>query len=361
MITTAPPKVTTAPSIKPISGQRKWLRIILLIVLGYEAAGCLLGGSFLIAAPDGRLMDLPVSLMNGFFPDFFIPGIILFALGILNTVAFIAVLRKSKSDWVMASLALYGLIIWFWIEITILQELHWLHIMWGLPVIIGAIVSLPLIPKHNLTLLKGLLISGIMASLLYISMNVFIPMRYAGYNSFSQTVSEISAIDAPTRPLWVVWASVYSMLLIAFGIGILLSASRSRPLRIVGILMIVHAVIGIFWPPMHQREFLAAGGKSLTDTLHIVWTFITVPLFMLEIGFGAAAFGKRFRWYAVATIVVMIFFGMLTGMASPQMEANLPTPWLGVWERIIIGAFMIWVIVFAVKLLQKRFAFSLLA
>ena len=33
--------------------QANWQRLVLLIVLSYEAVGCLLGGSFLVAAPDG--------------------------------------------------------------------------------------------------------------------------------------------------------------------------------------------------------------------------------------------------------------------------------------------------------------------
>lgn len=43
-------------------GQRKWRRITLLTVLGYEGAGALLGGTLLVAKPDGRYMDMPVSL-----------------------------------------------------------------------------------------------------------------------------------------------------------------------------------------------------------------------------------------------------------------------------------------------------------
>ena len=91
--------------------------MILLFVLGYEGAGALLGSVLLVAAPDGRLMSMPVSIMHGSFPDFLIPGIILFALGIVNTVAFFAVLRKSRFDWIMASIALVGMLTWFWIVV----------------------------------------------------------------------------------------------------------------------------------------------------------------------------------------------------------------------------------------------------
>ena len=101
--------------------QPLWQRLILLIVLGYEGLGSLLGGGMLAAAPDGRYMQMPVDMMHGIFPDFLIPGIILFGLGILNTFAFFAVLRRKPSDWFMASLAMGGMLIWFIVEIIILH------------------------------------------------------------------------------------------------------------------------------------------------------------------------------------------------------------------------------------------------
>ena len=201
---------------------------------------------------------------------------------------------------------------------------------------------------------KMLLLCGILSSLLYAIMNLLTAMLYEGYSSVSQTVSELSAIDAPTRPLWVALAVIYALLVIAFGFGLIKSAVVNRRLRIVGVLLIVSAVIGFFWPPMHQRTVLAAGGGTLTDTLHIVFTLVTVPLMMLAIGFGAAAFGKRFRLYSVATLVVLILFGILTGLQGPQISANMPTPMIGVWERINIGVYMLWIAVLAVILLQEE-------
>lgn len=127
---------------------RPWQRIILLVILGYETAGCISGGSLLAASPDGRLMDMSISIMNGFFPDFLIPGIMLIGLGILNTGAFVSVLKRSRFDWLLAGLGLGGLAIWFIVEIIILWELHWLHAMWGLPVLVGCLVALPLVSSR---------------------------------------------------------------------------------------------------------------------------------------------------------------------------------------------------------------------
>jgi len=63
--------------------------------------------------------------------------------------------------------------------------------------------------------------------------------------------------------------------------------------------------------------------------------------------------GKRFRLYTITTWVVFILFGVLTFLESPGIEANLPTPHIGLWERINMGAFLLWVMVFAIMLLQK--------
>jgi hypothetical protein len=198
--------------------------------------------------------------------------------------------------------------------------------------------------------LKLLLFCGILSSLLYVAMNVFVPMLFESYSLASQTVSELSAIGAPTRPLWVWLGTVYALLVAAFGWGVWKSAGRNRPLRVVGGLMVVDGVISLYWPLMHLRgaEF------TLTDTMHIVWAMVTVLLMMLAIGFGAAAFSKWFCLYSIATMVILVVFGALTGMDGPQIAANLPTPWVGVWERISIAAFMLWVMVLAMTLLRDQ-------
>ena len=197
-----------------------------------------------------------------------------------------------------------------------------------------------------------LLFSGVLASLLYIAMNLFIPPLYEGYNWVTQTVSELSAVDAPTRPLWFVLGIIYTMLVAAFGWGIFKSAGEKRSLRIVGILMFLNGVLGLTWSPMHQREVLAAGGGTFTDIWHLVMATVTVLLMFLSIGFGAAAFGKGFRFYSIATIIVFIVFGVLTFVEAPNVDKNGSTPYIGLWERINIAAFMIWMLVFSAILLR---------
>jgi hypothetical protein len=105
---------------------------------------------------------------------------------------------------------------------------------------------------------------------------------------------------------------------------------------------------------MHQREVLAARGGTLSDTLHLVLASASVLLMLLAIAFAAAALGTRFRGYSLTSLVVLGTFGALTFLDAPGLSANLPTPWIGVWERINIGTFLLWIVVLAATLLKAR-------
>jgi hypothetical protein len=202
-------------------------------------------------------------------------------------------------------------------------------------------------------ILKVLFLCGIVSSVLYVAMNIFGAMRFEGYSLISHTVSELSAIDAPSRPFWISLGIPYDLLIIAFGAGVWRSAEGKRSLRIVGGLLIAYGAIGLPWmifAPMHLR----GGGFSLTDTMHIVLAMVTVVMMLAAIGFGAAAFGKRFRYYSIVTIVLLLVFGALTSIDGPRVAANEPTPFVGLWERINIMLFLAWIVVLAIILLRLK-------
>lgn len=198
---------------------------------------------------------------------------------------------------------------------------------------------------------KLLLVCGILAPLSYVSTDALAALRWEGYSYAAQTISETFAIGAPTRPLVLLRSLAYSILMIAFGLGVLESARGKRPLLVAGGLLIGIAGIDLVAPfvaPMNLRGV----ERALTDTMHIVLATVDVLFILLIIGFGASAIGRRFCLYSIATVLVVIVFGTLAGLDGPRVAANLPTPWLGVTERVSVFSYMLWVAVLAIGLLR---------
>ncbi len=198
---------------------------------------------------------------------------------------------------------------------------------------------------------KLLLYCGILSSLLYIITVVFAPLQWPDYSATSQTVSELIAIDAPTRPLVAPLFVIYSLLIYAFGVGVWESAGGKLSLRLAAVGLIGKEVLGLIVTvvfPIHLRGVPGTMG----DTLHGILTMVGNLFMLLALGSVAAAFGIRLRIYSIATMVLLLAGGALAGMDIPKMATNLPTPWMGVWERINIFAYMLWVVVLAVVLLR---------
>lgn len=200
--------------------------------------------------------------------------------------------------------------------------------------------------------LQFLIVCGILSSLLYGAMIWLI--TYEGYSLISQVPSELTAVGAPTADLWARLAPLYGVLVTAFGAGVWTIAGRNNAIRFTGASILAFASLGLLWPfaQMHQREVIAAGGGTIEDTMHQVLGGVTVLLMFVALSFGAASFGKRFRIYTITSIVVLLVFGGLTFLDAPNLATNLPTPFIGLWERISITVFLVWIAAFAIALLR---------
>ena len=203
---------------------------------------------------------------------------------------------------------------------------------------------------------KVLLICGILSSLLYLAVNIIVPLDAPGYDPITQTISELSAIDAPSRTLWSILCAPYTPLLLAFGIGLLRSAGDNKGLRIAAFAVLTFGALGLIWPfaPMHTREALAAGNGDLRDTVHIALGIVSALSMFTAVIAASRSLGKSFFLYSVATIAILIVFGALMGKESPNIPINGPTPFLGLWQRIELGAFNVWVVVIACLLLVRE-------
>src|SRR5215212_8892 len=201
---------------------------------------------------------------------------------------------------------------------------------------------------------KVLLACGIGSSAAYVAANVAGALRGGGYSSLHQSVSELTAIHAPSRPIALPLFVASDVLALAFGTGVVAAAGPNRALRVAGWLLVGVGVVDVVSPftPMHTRAVLAAGGGTWTDKAHLTVVAATTPQIMGAMGFGAAAFGKGFRRYSVGSLVTMLVTGGLTATQQNAVAANLPTPWHGVYERISIGVYLLWMAALAGVLLR---------
>ncbi len=201
---------------------------------------------------------------------------------------------------------------------------------------------------------KVLLICGILSPLVYVGTDILASALYAGYSFTSQAISELFAIGAPTSSLVVPLFTMYDVLLVAFASGVWMSAGRNRALRATALMLIGIAASGlVLWPffPMHMRGYPE---MTLTDTMHVTIAGVGVILVLLALGFGAAAYRNWFRFYSIGTILVVLVSGIVAFSYASQVAANMPTPWLGLAERISSHVWELWVVVLAIVLLRAE-------
>jgi hypothetical protein len=134
-------------------------RIILLILLAFLGIGAVFGGAVLIVSPSGKLLGMPLSLLDKSpFSDFLIPGLILFVvLGLVPCGLVFALLKKPVSAmaeqlnffsdmhwaWTGSIYVAFALIIWIQVELFFLQSVHWSHMVymvWAIAILFVALL-----------------------------------------------------------------------------------------------------------------------------------------------------------------------------------------------------------------------------
>jgi hypothetical protein len=77
-----------------------------------------------------------------------------------------------------------------------------------------------------------------------------------------------------------------------------------------------------------------------------------VVLIVIAMSSSANATASGFFSYSIISMAVMLLFGALTGSAGVAIAEDLPTPWIGVAERLSIYTFLVWVATLAAVLMR---------
>jgi len=199
---------------------------------------------------------------------------------------------------------------------------------------------------------RAMLACGIISPLLYATADLLAGLTWEGYSFRDQTISELGAIGAPSRPLFAALLVLVYLLFTAYGVGVYRSAANRPRLRVAGALLIALGILALTVGQLAPMR-LRGTEQGLTGALHLVEGAVAMLLLLAAMGFAAVAMGRRFAVYTIVTILLMLSFGGWSAMDIPRVEAGLPTPWVGVKERIYWYSYQLWYVVLAVKLLRE--------
>jgi hypothetical protein len=105
------------------------MKTLLFVLLCFISVTATISGLLMITNPEGEILGLSLSLLDGtLFSNFFIPGLLLaIIVGGINLIASLFYLRShpNRYNWAMAG----GVIICGWIisQIIIIKTISWLH------------------------------------------------------------------------------------------------------------------------------------------------------------------------------------------------------------------------------------------
>ena len=208
---------------------------------------------------------------------------------------------------------------------------------------------MPMINAPKSVLLAILLTCGALSSVIYVITDVVGAISYPGYNYAAQAISEMSAVGAPTTELLAPYYRIFSILFVAFAVGVWRAGTRDHALRWSAAFMFAVAVVGTGFSlfPMNMRGV----ERTFSDTMHLLVAAVTMSLLSGAILSGSRAFDRSFRTYSQSTVAIMLAFFVLTLSDAPRVAANAPTPFMGITERICMAAWLLWIFVFSLKLL----------
>jgi hypothetical protein len=102
---------------------------ILQIFIGFGAVVC---GFLMIINPDGSILNMPLSILNGSpFQNYLIPGLILLTVnGLGNMYSGILSFRKHKYAGFTGIIFGMGLMIWIFVQVSMIGGGHWLQYLY---------------------------------------------------------------------------------------------------------------------------------------------------------------------------------------------------------------------------------------
>jgi hypothetical protein len=207
---------------------------------------------------------------------------------------------------------------------------------------VGVVTPVTIPPK--------MMIGPIRELLLYLTTDRLAGRLLNGYSFAAQSMSELSAADAPTRSLVVSLNLIAALRMIAFGVGVWRAGGQALLPHITGGLLIGNAALGLiatFFFPTRFGERPAFGSPG------VIIMFLSVVCFVLAMLLGAAALGSWMRVLSIAIPASYVLLAILRLATAASFSAGQAAPLVGAQERTMVYSFLLWAMALAIHLLQS--------
>jgi hypothetical membrane protein len=205
---------------------------------------------------------------------------------------------------------------------------------------------------------RFLSICGVIAPSLFVFMTILGGAIRPGYSHLSDTISELFSPGSPNKPLLDTLYTIYALLVILFGIGLLQFVRRNRQSTRMGIigasLFIAMGLLSVTTATIFPQD---AWGSPPTfpGEMHIILSGVIglltiLSMLLIGIWFNRAEIFPGFGTYSFITIVVVV-------LSAGLFAANAGSPIMGLTERITILIGFQWMFILALWMFsRKRYA-----
>lgn len=191
--------------------------------------------------------------------------------------------------------------------------------------------------------LKIFLSCGIIASLLYLGMDLLSGKLLKGYSFSAQSISDLGADGSPTRPHVIILTLVASSVMIAFAAGVWVTAGTAISQRLVAIMILGNTVAGLFATLFFPNRF---GVRPEFGTPGVLLMFVSVLCSVLAMVLGGVAFHGWMRVLSIAIPSAYILLALLRFATAAGTAVAI-----GAQERTMAYSYLLWIVALAVYLM----------
>jgi hypothetical protein len=212
----------------------------------------------------------------------------------------------------------------------------------------------PRLPVFMGTMWKKLAVLGMIGVAFYVAHVVLGGILWHGYNHLQQPVSDLTGRGAPNRDLMGILTWIYGVCVLIFAVSLLGYFRRVRSGLLTAGLSLYLALFLVSLSYAFFPEDLAGAAPTFTGTMHLVVTFVIVPLTILFPFFVGAGMRRLDGWsgyarYCFVTGVLIFLAGGITAMLFARK-----LPYFGLAERINLGLLQLWTFMTSLRVVTRK-------